>query len=450
MNRYWVKFLPTFVSKRLEGRWSLQGIIGNTGWLFADKVVRLGIGLFVAGWVARYLGPEQYGMLSYAQAFVLLFSAIANLGLNGIVVRNLVRDSASSNVILGTAFFLKLCSSIFTFVLIVILAIFIEHDNNLSKLMITLIAASLIFQVSDVIDYWYQSKTFSRPTVIARILAFFVSTVIKIILIVNNLPVSYFAAIALIDSFISALGLYVAYYRSGYRVLNWKISKSVSIALLKDSWPLILSGMVILLYMRIDQIMLAKMVGAKALGIYSTAVTLAEVWYFVPMIVVPSVFPKIIEAKQIDDELFYSRLQQLYKLMALLAYIIAVPVSLLSGWIVNLIYGPLYSEAGPMLALLVWAGLFTNIGVARSSFLTTMNWTKVHLVTTLMGGVINVVLNLILIPKYEGLGAVIASLVAYGFQSYVSCFFYKPLRQTGIMLTKAIFFPNPFLKRDYI
>jgi len=450
VNRYWVKFLPAFISKNLDGKSNFQKMLGNTGWLFSDHLIRLGVGLLLVGWVARYLGPERYGKLSYAYSFVMLFSAIANLGLEGIIIRNIVRDPNSSNDILGSAFLLKFFSGVFTYALIVAMAIVFEQDDSLSRLLIMLMAAGIIFQAFDVIDYWYQSKTYSRPVVIARIISFITSSFIKILLILYSKPLSYFAAISIIDSLISAFGLMVAYHRSGFRIVNWKFSKHVSFDLLKDSWPLILSSMVIMLYMRIDQIMLNKMVGDHALGIYSSAVKLAEVWYFVPMIIVPSVFPNIVKAKQIGEDLFHSRLQQLYNLMVLLAYMIAIPVTLLSGSIINVIYGPMYNEAAPMLAVLIWAGLFTNIGVARSSFLTTMNWTKVHLITTIFGGIINIILNLVLIPKYHGLGAAIASLIAYGFQAYFSCFFYAPLFNTGIMMTKSIFKPLPISSKSGI
>jgi len=128
--------------------------------------------------------------------------------------------------------------------------------------------------------------------------------------------------------------------------------------------------------------------------------------------------------------------------MALLAYMVAIPVTLLAGPIVELLYGSAYAKAGSMLALLVWAGLFTNLGIARSSFLTAMNWTKIHFVTVFLGCLINVALNYILIPRYSGMGAVIASCVAYWFAAHGACFVYRPLYKTGVMLTKAIIYPK--------
>jgi O-antigen/teichoic acid export membrane protein len=188
--------------------------------------------------------------------------------------------------------------------------------------------------------------------------------------------------------------------------------------------------------------MLGQMVGNEEVGVYSAAVRLAEVWYFVPMAVYTSVLPGIVEAKAISEELFYSHLQKFYNLMALLAYAVAIPVTLLAGWIVEMLFGYAYAKSGPMLAVLIWAGLFVNLGVARSSFLMSMNWTKVHLMTVFLGSIINVILNLLLIPRYGGMGAVIASCIAYWVAAHGSCFLYKPLHRTGYMITKALLFPK--------
>jgi O-antigen/teichoic acid export membrane protein len=197
-----------------------------------------------------------------------------------------------------------------------------------------------------------------------------------------------------------------------------------------------------MIYLRIDQVMLGEMVGSEEVGIYSAAVRLAEVWYFIPTAIYSSVYPSIVEARSISDELFYGRLQKLYNFMAFLAYAVAIPVTFMAGWAVELLFGHAYGRAGSMLAVLIWAGMFTNLGVARSTFLMSMNWTKVHFMTVFMGAIVNVLLNYILIPRYGGMGAVIASCVAYWVAAHGSCYLYKPLFRTGNMLTKAILYPK--------
>jgi len=149
-----------------------------------------------------------------------------------------------------------------------------------------------------------------------------------------------------------------------------------------------------------------------------------------------------VEARAVSDDLFYGRLQKLYNAMAIIGYLIAIPTTFLAGWVVELLFGSAYSRAGSMLAILIWAGLFVNLGIARSSFLTTMNWTKAYLMTVFLGCLVNVTLNLLLIPRYGGLGAAIATCVAYWLAAHGACFVYKPLYKSGLMITKAIIYPK--------
>ena len=170
---------------------------------------------------------------------------------------------------------------------------------------------------------------------------------------------------------------------------------------------------------------------------------LAEVWLFIPTAIYWSVFPSIVEAKGGgNEELFYERLQKLYNLMALSAYTIALPVTLLAQWLVPLLFGEAYARGGLMLAVLVWANIFMGLEMARSAFLTAMNWTRIYLLTVSLGCLLNIVLNFFLIPIYGGLGAVLASILAYWFAVHGSCFLFKPLRRTGNMLTKAMLYPK--------
>lgn len=442
MNQIWIRFLPEFIKVKIEGRHALQKALGNTGWLFIDQVIRMGVGLIVGVWVARYLGPEKYGLLSYAVAFVALFSAVASLGLSDIVVRNIVRDPLRKEEILGTTFYLKLIAAIVVFGMTTAGILIVRPADTLMHWMVGIIAAGTIFQSFDAIDFWFQSQVQAKYTVYARNAAFILMSVVKIIFILMQAPLIAFAWAGLAEIALGSMGLLVAYQTSGNHIRNWKRSLAIAGALLRDSWPLIFSGIVSMIYLRIDQVMLGQMVGNEEVGVYSAAVRLAEVWYFVPMAVYTSVLPGIVEAKAISEELFYSHLQKFYNLMALMAYAVAIPVTFLAGWIVDMLFGHDYAKSGPMLAVLIWAGLFVNLGVARSSFLMSMNWTKVHFMTVFLGSITNVVLNLLLIPRYGGMGAVIASCVAYWVAAHGACFLYKPLHRTGYMITKALIFPK--------
>ena len=442
MNKFWVEILPPFIRQKLEGRPYLQNVVSNTGWLFAEKMVRMGVGLFVGVWVARFLGPEQFGYLSFALAFVSLFSAIAGLGLDGVVVRDLVYDPSGKDEILGTAFILKFISGVFTFLTVLAAIRLLRPTDSLTFWLVGIIAGGMIFNAFDTIDFWFQSQVQSKYSVVAKSSAFLLISAVKVALILTKAPLIAFAGAGFAEIVIGSLGMVMTYRVSGRQIRCWRSSLPVAKRLLKDSWPLIFSSIAIMIYMRIDQVMIGEMVGSKEVGIYSVAVQLVEAWYFIPGIVVSSVFPSIVEAKEMGESVFYDRLQRLYNFMAFVAYVIVIPVTLVSGWVIKILYGAAYSKSGPMLAILIWSILFTNLGMARSTFLTTMNWTMIHFLTVGLGCAINVVLNFMLIPAYGGMGAVIASCVAYWFAAHGACFVYKPLHKTGFMLTKAIFYPR--------
>jgi O-antigen/teichoic acid export membrane protein len=265
------------------------------------------------------------------------------------------------------------------------------------------------------------------------------TTCIRIILIQRQAPLVAFAWAGLAEGVFSSVGLAIAYQTSGKWLAKWRFCITCAKQLLLDSFPLIFSSIMVMVYMRIDQVMLAEMLGDNEVGIYSAAVRLAEAWYFIPMAIVASVFPLIVEAKKHSEADFYGKLQKLYNLMALLAYLVIVPTTLLSGWIVHLIFGDAYAKAAFMLAILVWASLFVNLGLVKGAFLTAMNWTKLYFATIFLGCFVNIILNFVLIPTHGGVGAAIATCIAQGFANYVTCFLLKPLNKTGSMLTKAIF-----------
>lgn len=442
LNRHWVKYLPSFIRKRVGEREYLQNVMSNTGWLLADKIIRMGVGLFVGVWVARYLGPEQFGLFSFAGAFVALFSAISTLGLDGIVVRNIVRDSSTKNETLGSAFILKFIGGVATFLFVLAGISMIRPGDSLAFWLTGIISAGMIFQAFDAIDFWFQSQIQSKYSVYAKNFAFLITSIVKILLILSNSSLIAFAWAGLAEVIMGSFGLVFAYEKRGQSLKHWRIRSAQAVSLLKDSWPLMMSGIAVMIYMRIDQIMLDLLVGDQEVGIYSAAVRLAEVWYFIPMIVASSVFPSIVEAKKMSEELFFDRLQKLYNGMALISYLIVLPITILAGWIIVLLFGQPYSKAGLMLAILIWSLVFVSLGVARSTFLTTMNWTKVHLITVSAGCVVNVGLNYLLIPRWGGTGAAFASCVAYWLAAHGTCFFYRPLLKTGHMMTKAMLYPK--------
>lgn len=450
MDQSFIKYLPRFIRTKIEGRHILQKAISNVGWLFADNVVRMGVGLFVSVWVARYLGPAKFGIYNYAIAFVALFGALATLGLDSIVVRDSVRNPSCKDETLGTAFVLKLIGGIVTLILTIVTISLLRPGDKLTLWLVGIIAAGLIFQAFDAIDFWFQSQVQSKYTVYAKNAAFTIISLVKIGLILSKAPLIAFAWAGLAEIALGAIGLVIAYRVSGQYLKAWRGSLILAKSLLKDSWPLILSGLTIMVYMRIDQIMLGEMIGAEAVGIYSVAVRLSEIWYFIPIAIVSSVFPAIVEAKGISEKLYYERLQKLFNLMSVLAYAIAIPITFLSGWLVISLFGEHYVEAGSVLAIHIWTGLFVFLGVARGAWTTTEGLMKFSFATTAIGAVINVILNYILINNYGVNGAAISTVIAQFIASYGANVFYSKTRVIFINQTKAILMINLLRKEKFI
>jgi len=412
----------------------------NTSWLFAEKIFRMIVGLVVGIWVARYLGPSKYGVLSYAQSFVGLFSAIATLGLDGIVVRELVKYPEKEKELLGTAFILKLFGAVLTLIVIYIAIHFTSNDVYTNRL-IFIIASAVIFQSFNVIDMYFQAKVMSKYAVFANSFSLLLSSFVKIMLIINDAPLIAFAWAVLFDSFVMVSGYIYWYFKVKKEFFLRKIKFNLELAksLLKDSWPLILSGMVIAMYMRIDQVMIKEMLDNKAVGNYAAAVRLSEAWYFIPMVISSSLFPAIINAKKQSEELYYARLQRLYDLMVWLAIAIALPMTFLSDWVVNLLYGSQYSEAGSVLKIHIWAGLFVALGLVRGRWIISENlqkYTPIYLVT---GLIVNIVLNYYFIQIYGIKGAAYATLFAQSAGSLIASSFFKKTRISFMMMINSMF-----------
>lgn len=418
----------------------LDKIIRNVSWLAAEKVFSMMLTFFVGIYLVRYLGAENFGKLSYSVSFVGLFAAIAKLGLDGIVVRNLVQEEKSTQEILGTAFMLKLASSLVTCILIGS-AIWAASDDSVIHSMTVIIAFSLVLDSFDVIDYWFESKVRSKPIAIVRSMQLMVSSIVKLLLITLGLPLITFAWLMLVSSILKATGMIWAYFHNRQSIFRWKIGGKRAKEMLQDSWPLILSGVMIAIYMKIDQVMLGNMAGNQEVGNYAAAVKFSGIWYFVPAAICSSVFPAIIRAKQRGSREYYSKLQQLYDLMAWISLLVVIPVTLTSDTLITTLLGEEYIKAADILTLHIWAGPFVFLGVARSKWLVAENLAQFNFATTSLGAITNIVLNIWLIPSLGGQGAAIATVISYAVATHIACLFYPPIFKTGWMLTKALFVP---------
>lgn len=431
--------------RSLRAHQGFMRYFANTSWLFGEKILRMVVGLFVGIWVARYLGPEQFGLFSYAQSFVGLFTAIATLGLDGIVVRELVKDESRRDELIGTAFYLKLIGAI---AVLIVLAVAIQFTSNdqYTNILVFIIASATIFQAFNVVDMYFQAKVLSKYVVFANIISLFISSIVKIVLILNDAPLIAFAWATLFDSVVLALGFIYFYLKnnSKFKFQNLKFTKATAVALLKDSWPLILSGIVVSIYMKIDQVMIKEMLDNEAVGQYAAAVRISEAWYFIPAVIASSLFPAIISSKKQSEELYYARLQKLYDLMVWFGILLVLPLWFFSDLIILTLFGEPFANAIDVFEVTIFILILIFISSVHGKWLLSEGLQRYSLFYSIMGVISNVVANLYFIPKYGIVGAAYGTVLAQTVP-YLLLFRNSKTRRQFYMIGKS-FLPIHYLK----
>lgn len=412
----------------------------NTSWLLFEKVVRLILNFFVTIAVIRYLGPDQFGLYSYAISFYGLFVAFVSLGLESISIRELVKHPEQRDEILGSVFYTQLLGAVITISLIA-LTLLITSEALLTSVLILIISVSSFFQTFNVIDYYFRSTVKAKYSVYVLFTSVLLVSLIKFALIIIKAPLIYFIIAFALEFVFNAIGYFIVYHLQKLKIVQWKFDKELAISLLKDSWPLILSGVVVSIYMKVDQVLIKNMLDVKEVGYYAAAVRLSESWYFIPVAISNALFPAIVNAKNISRELYLTRLQKLYDILAWIAIGISIPVSFFSAEIINLLYGSKYLSSAPILTIYIWAGAAVFLGVASSQYLVTENLTKISLMRTSLGMIANVILNIIFIPQYGIVGSAVATLISYTLATF-SIIFFKDTSHQFVMMLKSIFLIN--------
>lgn len=420
--------------RRITNRPGLHAILKNTSWLAADKLLRLGFGLVVGVLIARALGPQQFGLLSFVTALVTLSGAIGSLGLDSITVGALVADTEEPGYTLGTVFALKLLGTTVAALVVVTLSVLLRPDQPQVWRIAAIIGFGQVFMAFDAIDFWFQSRLESRFTVLAKNAAFLVASIIRVLILVAGATVIALAWATALEYVLGGLVLAATYARVAPNNLwSWRVRWKTAQALLRKSWPLIFSGLVIAVYMRLDQVMLAIMSGDIEVGVYSVAVRLAEVWYFVPVAVAGSTLPTILRSRGRSSAVYANQMKQLFVSMALVGYAVAIATTLFAGIIVRVLYGSVYLGSVLPLVILGWAGLFVCLGVSRENWMLAEGLMKWSLLTTALGAIVNVALNLVLIPGYGALGAAVATLAAQAVAVLFSTALFPPTRPVFLM-----------------
>lgn len=421
----------------------------NTSWMMAEQFLRIIAGLFVGIWVARYLGPEQFGLFSYVLAFTAIFGGVAKLGLDGIMVRELVNHPEKRDTYLGTAFWLKVIGALIVMSLMAAIVPFTSNDAT-TNTFIFIIAAGLIFQSFEVVEFYFQSQVMAKIVSICKVIQLALSSTIKIYLVLTEAELIWFVLVTAFDALSLAISYFIAYQLrknlNFYNQFDFRIAKQ----LLKDSWPMIFAGIAVAVYMKIDQVMIQGILGSHATGIYSSAVKLVEAFLFITVVITKSLAPNISKVKKSNLELYEARLIYLLRFLFYLAVGISILLCLISHSLVSVLYGDQFKDAGNILSLYAFSIIFVFLNNGSWQWFINEN-EQVHASYKLaIGALINIVLNYFWIEEFGIIGAVYSTLVSYFMAAFLLNLFFLKTKKLFLLQCKAIFFIDlvPKKKRD--
>ncbi len=415
----------------------------NTSWLFLEKIFRMLISFFISVLIARYLGPEKFGILSYAQSFVGLFAAFATLGLEGVLIREIIKNPEKENKILGTALFLRFIGFNLTILAIVLSFLFISNDIFV-KILIIIITFSIFFKSFSVIDLYFQAKVLGRYSFLANSTAFFTSSLLKLYFIFTGAPLIAFAFSILFDSFVAAVSYLYWFYKVNKTSINglFKFDVHIAKSLLKDSFFFMLTAFIIGIYTKIDQVMIKNMLGNKEVSYYSIASQLVLVWYFIPVIISKSLYPAIENAKKISRKIYISRLEILFIIMSFISFLIIAIIELFREDIIVMLYGKDFMYASNIIAIYAISLIFSFQRIASEYFVVSENLKFFEIFKTSLGMILNVILNFVLIKKYGAIGAAYATIASVFLAGYLVYILHPKTRKIFILITKSILLIN--------
>lgn len=425
----------TAVSQRLGP--GLRQVLGNLAWLLTDQILQMALGLLVGVWVARYLGPEQFGLLNYAIAFVSLFASVATMGLGTLVVRDIARDPECKEETLGTAFAIQFTGGLITLLLTVAMISILNPNDSLTRWLVAIIAAGTIFQSFETINFWFQSQVESKYTVVAKNAVSLLVAGLRIGLIQIKAPLIAFAWLRLGEVAVGGVAIALVYQSRGNDFKLWRVSWERGKQLLQESWPLVMSSVAVFIYSKIDQIMLGS-ADQTELGYYAVAVKLSEVCDFLPVIIASSIFPKLAQLREKNYGEYIKKFQIYSDIMLISWMAVALPISLLAPFIVQTLYGEEFAASAPVLSVYVWAQFGSNFGVARNTYFALEGQLRYGLYLTVIGSIFNIVLNSLLIPKYGALGATLATLITYFYVIILVNFLIKELKPFGNLILGSL------------
>ena len=408
------------------------------GWLLGGKIVNMILSFFVSLATARYLGPDNFGSINYVAAYVSFFSSITSLGLSVIVIKEISMGKEDDNEVIWTGILMRFLTAVFSTIAVIALVSITDKSDPLMVKIAILESIAILASAFDTFMYWFQGKLLGKYTSIASVVAYIGMSLYRIYLLANNADILWFAFATSVDTLLLSLILMLCYVReNGFHP---KVSVRLGKSLMKQSYHYMISGLIAILYSKIDQIMLKQMLDTYSVGLYTVALTIAGLWGMIPSAFIQSVSPILYKNAEESRGMFYKRLRQSYVGIWLLNICWSLGVSIFSYWVIYLLYGKAYLGARGALVIVVWYTGITSIGSLTQVYLATENKNKYVNYFALAGLVTDVVLNALLIPRMGILGAAIATLVTYTVIHIVMPLAIKDTRDAGRLIIQGMLF----------
>lgn len=420
----------------------VRKVFSNTSWLTVEKVIIMMISLAVSVYLARELGPSKWGYLSYLLALVTLLSPFSSLGLNAMVTRELVNHPEHNNKIVITALVFRLCGGIAGVVLcMAAVLLFLKSNSPQEMVLIFMLLVSSLFNAGRVAEFWFQSRMENKYVSMMRISIRLIFAIAKVAVVALAGPMWLLVFVFALELGLIGLGYVLLYLARGGQIEFKAFDFSYGVSLLRQSFWLILSTMASVIYLRVDQIMLANMKGDAAVGIYSVAVKLSEVWFFFPVAFAAAVFPVLLKTRQNSDYRYQQQLQTVCDLLLFAALILSGLVIFAGPWFISTIFGAQYVDSASVLSIQILGSVFVFMRALVSKWLIAESLLKFSFWSEGCGALLNVVLNFILIPKYGYWGAAAATVFSYFFSCFVCFWLFKETRPIARVMTRSLCFP---------
>ncbi|RZM09968.1 MAG: flippase, partial [Pedobacter sp.] len=415
----------------------------NAGWMFFDKIFRMATSLLVGVWLARYLGPDQFGLLNYAYIFPLTLAALVSLGINTLLTSEIPTaiNAEETDRLVLTSVTLKVAAGLVAFGLIMAANLYLHQQSSQLLGLVTISASALLFQGFDAVDIYFQSIRKVQYSIIPKVAAFGLATLARLYGLIHGLSLSFFVTTMVVELAVGYLAIYVLYIRQRQLpAIRFSFHGKTARRLLSAAWPLMLAEFFIFIYMRLDQIMINHLANSSELGKYSAALRISEAWYFVAAALTASFYPGIIALRSIDYGAYLRRYQLLLNLLFVIGFSIGIIFTVLAEPLTHIVYGSQYIGVGTILSIHIWTGVFIFLAVGSNNWFVVEGLQTFLLGRTIAGALVNIVLNIVLIPRYGATGASIATLIAQFIAAYLTNGFYTKTREVFQLQTNALFF----------